>query len=193
MPFSTSEVLLMEQREGKTSAVIRALNHLNQDTNDGLVCMTDADARLGRGVLRRLMDWFSDPMIGAVGALPERMNARNEELGHRAMWEMMRITESYIDSTPFLEGSCMMWRQEALPIDELNPLSNADDAQIATAIRCQGWRVVVDEQAVFHDAAPDAQANNVGKKYEGRKDFSACSFAGERRALDVAMGCSVKS
>ena len=103
----------------------------------------------------RLMDWFSDPMIGAVGALPERMNARNEELGHRAMWEMMRITESYIDSTPFLEGSCMMWRQEALPIDELNPLSNADDAQIATAIRCQGWRVVVDEQAVFHDAAPD--------------------------------------
>ena len=114
------------------------------------------------------MDWFSDPMIGAVGALPERMNARNEELGHRAMWEMMRITESYIDSTPFLEGSCMMWRQEALPIDELNPLSNADDAQIATAIRCQGWRVVVDEQAVFHDAAPDRPSEQRRQKITKR-------------------------
>ena len=153
--FQKVEVLVMEQREGKTAAVIQALNHIKRGSSPPLVCMTDADARLGRGVLRRLMDWFSDPMIGAVGALPERMNARNEELGHRAMWEMMRITESYIDSTPFLEGSCMMWRQEALPVDELNPLSNADDAQIATAIRCQGWRVVVDEQAIFHDAAPE--------------------------------------
>jgi len=153
--FRSVDFLVMEQREGKTAAVIKALNHINEEDEKALICMTDADARLGRGVLRRLMDWFSDPMIGAVGALPERMNARNEELGHRAMWEMMRITESYVDSTPFLEGSCMMWRRESLPVDELNPFSNADDAQIATAIRCQGWRVVVDEQAVFYDAAPE--------------------------------------
>lgn len=153
--FTTSEVLVMGQREGKTSAVIRALNHLNQNANDGLVCMTDADARLGRGVLRRLMDWFSDPMIGAVGALPQRTNAREEELGHRAMWENMRVSESYVDSTPFLEGSCMMWRKKTLPVEELNPTANADDAQIATAIRCQGWRVIVDDQAVFYDAAPE--------------------------------------
>ena len=153
--FVSTEMLVVDERKGKTAAVIQALNHSNETSEKTLVCMTDADAMLGRGVLRRLMDWFSDPMIGAVGALPERKNARKEELGHRAMWEMMRITESYVDSTPFLEGSCMMWRQELLPVDELNPFSNADDAQIATAIRCQGWRVVVDDQAVFHDAAPE--------------------------------------
>lgn len=162
--FVSAEVLVMDERKGKTAAVIQALNHINETNEKALVCMTDADAMLGRGVLRRLMDWFSDPMIGAVGALPKRMNARNEELGHRAMWEMMRITESYVDSTPFLEGSCMMWRQELLPLDELNPFSNADDAQIATAIRCQGWRVVVDEQAVFYDAAPERSSEQRRQK-----------------------------
>ena len=42
----------MEQREGKTAAVIRALNHIKKEGEATLVCMTDADARLGRGVLR---------------------------------------------------------------------------------------------------------------------------------------------
>ena len=152
--FTTSEVLVMGQREGKTSAVIRALNHLNQNANDGLVCMTDADARLGRGVLRRLMDWFSDPMIGAVGALPQRTNAREEELGHRAMWENMRVSESYVDSTPFLEGSCMMWKRSAFNSQQLNTRSNADDAQIATGVRLNGFRSLYDSNVHFEDMAP---------------------------------------
>ena len=50
--FLKVDVLLMEQREGKTAAVIRALNHIKKEGEATLVCMTDADARLGRGVLR---------------------------------------------------------------------------------------------------------------------------------------------
>ena len=143
----------MEQRQGKTAAVVKALQHLGQHA-DGLICMTDADAMLERGCLQRLMQWFADPMIGAVGAVPNRVGGRKDEALHRAAWEAMRLAESMVDSTPFLEGSCMMWRPSCLAIDDLHTGANADDAQIATSVRCQGWRAVADPLATFIDVAP---------------------------------------
>ena len=151
--FASVEVLRMEQRQGKTAAVVKALQHLGQHA-DGLICMTDADAMLERGCLQRLMQWFADPMIGAVGAVPNRVGGRKDEVLHRAAWEAMRLAESMVDSTPFLEGSCMMWRPSCLAIDDLHTGANADDAQIATSVRCQGWRAVADPLATFIDVAP---------------------------------------
>ena len=63
--------------------------------------MTDADAMLERGCLQRMMQWFADPMIGAVGAVPNRVGGRQDEALHRAAWEAMRLAESMVDSTPF--------------------------------------------------------------------------------------------
>ena len=151
--FASVEILRMEQRQGKTAAVVKALQHLGQHA-DGLICMTDADAMLERGCLQRLMQWFADPMIGAVGAVPNRVGGRKDEVLHRAAWEAMRLAESMVDSTPFLEGSCMMWRPSCLAIDDLHTGANADDAQIATSVRCQGWRAVADPLATFIDVAP---------------------------------------
>ena len=151
--FASVEILRMEQRQGKTAAVVKALQHLGQHA-DGLICMTDADAMLERGCLQRLMQWFADPMIGAVGAVPNRVGGRKDEALHRAAWEAMRLAESMVDSTPFLEGSCMMWRPSCLAIDDLHTGANADDAQIATSVRCQGWRAVADPLATFIDVAP---------------------------------------
>jgi cellulose synthase/poly-beta-1,6-N-acetylglucosamine synthase-like glycosyltransferase len=70
------------------------------------------------------------------------------------MFEMVRLGESNQDSTPFLEGSCMMWRLSSLDLSLLNVNSNADDAQIATAIRMSGLRSIFDEKASFTDVAP---------------------------------------
>ena len=48
----------------------------------------------------------------------------------------------------------MMWRSNALDVSELDTLSNADDAQIATAVRLSGLRSIFDYQASFSDIAP---------------------------------------
>ena len=151
--FASVEILRMEQRQGKTAAVVKALQHLGQHA-DGLICMTDADAMLERGCLQRLMQWFADPMIGAVGAVPNRVGGRKDECCTRAGLGSVRLAESMVDSTPFLEGSCMMWRPSCLAIDDLHTGANADDAQIATSVRCQGWRAVADPLATFIDVAP---------------------------------------
>ena len=93
-------------------------------------------------------------MIGAVVLCPTANKPGWKNTEHRESWDGMRLAESMVDSTPFLEGSCMMWRPSCLAIDDLNVGSNADDAQIATSVHARGWRTVVDTRARFVDAAP---------------------------------------
>ena len=152
--FSESQVIQMPERLGKTSAVKLALESLDQQSFTGLVLMTDADALISEGTIKRLHGWFSDPAIGAVGSRANRQTELHGEKDYRSLYEMLRIAESKRDSTPFLEGSCMMWRHGAFRTDDLLTESNADDAQIASLIRFGGLRSIFDEDASFIDFAP---------------------------------------
>ncbi|MGB2393456.1 MAG: glycosyltransferase [Poseidonia sp.] len=185
--FAAVEVVRMEQRQGKTAAVVKALTHLGQHA-EGLVCMTDADAMLERGCLQRMMQWFADPMIGAVGAVPNRIDARPDEEQHRAAWEAMRLAESMVDSTPFLEGSCMMWRPSCLAIDDLYPGANADDAQIATSVRCQGWRAIADPLATFVDVAPSTVEGQRRQKLRRAQGLQRLLTRMRKRATGKSQG-----
>ena len=152
--FSDSKVIEMPERLGKTSAVKLALESLGRQSFSGLVLMTDADALISEGTIKRLHGWFSDPAIGAVGSRANRQTELHGEKDYRSLYEMLRIAESKRDSTPFLEGSCMMWRHGAFRTDDLLTESNADDAQIASLIRFGGLRSIFDEDASFIDFAP---------------------------------------
>lgn len=185
--FLNVEMLRMDVRQGKTAAVVKALKHHGQHA-EGLVCMTDADAMLEPGCLTRLMQWFADPMVGAVGAVPKREGARQEERLHRTAWEAMRLAESMVDSTPFLEGSCMMWRPSCLAIDELNASANADDAQIATSIRCRGWRTLADPGACFVDAAPSTLEGQRRQKIRRAQGLQRLVIRERKRATARSQG-----
>ena len=152
--FSESQVIQMPERLGKTSAVKRALESLDKQSFTGLVLMTDADALISEGTIKRLHGWFSDPAIGAVGSRANRQTELHGEQDYRSLYEMLRLAESKRDSTPFLEGSCMMWRHASFRSDDLLTESNADDAQIASLIRFGGLRSILDEDALFIDFAP---------------------------------------
>ena len=152
--FQSIELIEMESRLGKTTAVQRALTHLKNSNFDGLVLMTDADATISKGTIDRIYGWFSNKEIGAVGARAIRSQSTGEELQYRSMFEMIRLGESNKDSTPFLEGSCMMWRMNSLDPSLLNTNSNADDAQVSTLVRMSGLRSIFDEKASFADVAP---------------------------------------
>ena len=162
--FASYTLLRMEQRKGKTAAVKEALEHINQSIATDLVLMTDADALFEADTVSNLMHWFSDSTIGCVGASPKRLGQRTEEAGHRALFSMVRNMESKIDSTPFLEGSCMMWKRDAFDPGSLNVQSNADDAQIATSIRINGLRAIQDSDAYFIDHAPHQRKEHARQK-----------------------------
>ena len=162
--FASYTLLRMEQRKGKTAAVKQALEHINQTIPTELILMTDADALFEADTVSKLMHWFTDSTIGCVGASPKRLGQRAEEAEHRALFSMVRNMESKFDSTPFLEGSCMMWRREALDVESLNVRSNADDAQIATNVRINGLRVIQDSDAYFIDHAPHQRKEHARQK-----------------------------
>ena len=152
--FSTTKVIEMPERLGKTSAVKLALEDLTEDSFEGLVMMTDADALVGEGTIQRLYGWFADSSIGAVGSSADRKTRLHGETKYRSLYEMLRLAESKVDSTPFLEGSCRMWRHGSLNPSDLNTDSNADDAQIASLVRISGLRSIFDAEASFIDFAP---------------------------------------
>ena len=162
--FASYTLLRMEQRKGKTAAVKEALEHINQSIATDLVLMTDADALFEANTVSKLMHWFSDSTIGCVGASPKRLGQRTEEAEHRALFSMVRAMESKYDSTPFLEGSCMMWKRDAFDPGSLNVQSNADDAQIATSIRINGFRASQDSDADFIDHAPHQRKEHARQK-----------------------------
>ena len=152
--FSTTEVIVMPERLGKTSAVKLAVEHLTNQSYSGLVLMTDADALIASETVDRLYGWFADNSIGAVGSSANRRTNLHGEQDYRAVSELLRSAESKIDSTPFLEGSCMMWRHGSFDASDLNTDCNADDAQIASLIRINGLRSIFDSEASFTDFAP---------------------------------------
>ena len=152
--FSTTQLIAMPERLGKTSAVKLALETLVEQNYQGLVLMTDADALIDDGAIIRLHGWFADSSIGAVGSSARRKTSLSGEMEYRELFEQLRQGESKIDSTPFLEGSCMMWRHGSFSPSRLNTASNADDAQVTALIRFAGLRTIFDSEAKFTDFAP---------------------------------------
>ena len=152
--FSTTQLIVMPERLGKTSAVKQALETLAGQNYQGLVLMTDADALIDDGAIIRLHGWFANSSIGAVGSSARRKTSLSGEMEYRELFEQLRQGESKIDSTPFLEGSCMMWRHGSFSPSKLNTAANADDAQITALIRFAGLRTIFDSEAKFTDFAP---------------------------------------
>ena len=150
--FESWKIIPMSTRKGKTTAVGLALDEL--EDFEGIIVMTDADATIMPGALERINRWFSNPQIGAVGGTPNREGDMANENHHRDMYSMLRVGESAYDSTPFLEGSLIAWRSGSVSSSELYFSANADDAQIATAVRLNGLRSIQDPELNFSDQMP---------------------------------------
>ena len=95
--FSTTHLIAMPERLGKTSAVKQALDSLTEQNYQGLVLMTDADALIDDGAIIRLHGWFADSSIGAVGSSARRKTSLSGEMEYRELFEQLRQGESKID------------------------------------------------------------------------------------------------
>ena len=116
--------------------------------------MVDADATCAPNALQAL--------IRAMGGGPRRPGGRPErremtamEVGHRVCFPgSVKLKAAW--SHTFLEGSLMAFRANLMDPESFDVTSNADDAQIATAIAEQGYRTAQHPDAIFHDTTPRA-------------------------------------
>ena len=184
--FLSSEVIVLKSREGKTSAVAKALDHLSDF--EGLIAMTDADAIFADNALLRASSWFADELIGAVGATPSRSGNLSGEESHRDLYSMIRYGESCHDSTPFLEGSLLVWRSNLVKSTDLNIMSNADDAQIATAVRLAGYRAIQDPELKFTDYMPSTNSGQRRQKVRRGQGLIRHLLRMRRKLFDSKLG-----
>jgi len=138
------EIVQMPSRLGKSAAINRAI--VEMIPSDDVFVMSDAEALLEPGALRRIGRWMRDPTIGAVcGTLVQSL----EESSYRSWYRWFREGESREDSTPIFEGSIAAYRASALTPIQAN--SNADDSQLAVQIRSQGLRAISDSAIGFRE------------------------------------------
>ena len=139
------QIVQMPARLGKSPAINRAMQELTD--SDDVFVMTDAEAMLEDGALRRIGRWMKDPSIGAVcGTLSDS----SEDTTYRGWYRWFRSGESRADSTPIFEGSIAAYRASTLhPVE---PNANADDSQLAVLVRNEGLRAISDESIRFSEA-----------------------------------------
>ena len=137
------QIVEMPARLGKSAAMKRAMQELRDD--DDVFIMTDAEATLEDGALRRIGRWMKDPSIGAVcGCINE-----TDQSTYRGWYRWFRSGESRADSTPIFEGSIAAYRASALHPIEAG--ANAADSQLAVLVRNEGVRTISDESIRFSE------------------------------------------
>ena len=138
------EIVEMPARLGKSAAINRAMQELRD--GDDVFVMTDAEATLEDGALRRIGRWMKDSSIGAVcGCINE-----SDQSTYRGWYRWFRSGESRADSTPIFEGSIAAYRVSALHPIEVG--ANADDSQLAVLVRNEGLRTISDESIRFSES-----------------------------------------
>jgi len=155
MKSNKADIKLIQEKERKGKA--SALNLSQKYCTGEIIVITDADASWGKDTLKKIVANFSDASIGAVSGKQVLLNpcqslATNFEKSYRSIFEILRIGESRLDSTPIFNGPLMAFRSDLLgPIPED---TMADDSMLAVEIRKKGYKSVYDPDAVFYEYAP---------------------------------------
>ncbi len=133
-------ILTQARREGKASA----LNYCRPFCSGNIVVLTDADVIYDKCALALLVAGFRDQSVGAISGKivicnPDESSSTKCEKSYRGIFEILRIGESNLDSTPIFNGPISAFRKELL--DDLNPATVADDTELSLKIREKGLEI----------------------------------------------------
>ena len=134
------------ERPGKSIAVNMALDKIETE----FFVMMDAEAILLPSSLRLLARWFQDSKIGAVCGQLDLPHG-SPGYPYRSRFNILRVGESVIDSTPIIEGSICAFRMSAIGHSRIDPGNNADDSQLAMLVRRNGFRAIMDPEIKFFE------------------------------------------
>jgi len=158
------ELLVLPRWLGKASA----LNYAWQCCNGEIIIISDADTTFEESAVTKIVQNFAD---SAVGAATGRLSVASDsieslstkmEKSYRNIFDVLRIGESRIDSTPIFNGLLSAFRRELL--DKLKPDTLADDTELSLTIREKGWKAVYDPQAIAYEYPPDTLKLRVNQK-----------------------------
>ncbi|MFX0203276.1 MAG: glycosyltransferase, partial [Candidatus Hodarchaeota archaeon] len=156
-PEVNMKFIVEEERRGKSAAINRALSNI--DSQSEIVIMTDANAFLNKHAVQKVIARFSFPEVGAVVGrqMVHSTNQSSEARSERAylsFYQKMRRGESSIDSTPIFDGELSAYRTRVIKGVRIRENLNADDSQLAIIVRRQGYKAVIEPEAIFYESLP---------------------------------------
>ncbi len=152
-----------KERKGKANALNQAFSFCTGE----IVVISDADSLMEKNSLLQIVSNFADPNVGAATGRQVLLNAGQSaatiiERGYRDIYEVIRIGESHIDSTPIFHGELSAFRRNL--IENVASDSAADDTELAIKIRKKGYRTIYDSSATFYEYAPPTLKARIKQK-----------------------------
>jgi len=147
------KLICQQLRMGKALAINLALQH----TTGEICIISDADATFEKNAILKLVENFADPNIGAVTGKLVILNANQSsvtklEKNYRSIFEILRLGETNMDSTPVFNGPIMAFRRNL--VQELDSETIADDTELSLKIRKQGLKAIYTPDAIAYEYTP---------------------------------------
>ena len=163
------EVLIVPHREGKASALNRAVAHAHHE----ILVFSDTSTSFAPDAVEKLIRHFYDPSVGAVcGALEFRGSSESRQT-EGLYWKfesLLRLMEARLGATLTASGAIYALRRQAYK--QLSPDTVLDDFVIPMNARHAGYRILYDPEAVAIEVAP----STVGGEFSRRVRLATGSF-----------------
>jgi cellulose synthase/poly-beta-1,6-N-acetylglucosamine synthase-like glycosyltransferase len=137
-----------------------ALNHGVDLARHAIIAMVDADTIFEPGTLRRLVEPFRDPTVGAVSGNTKvgnrrRLLGRWQHIEYVMGFNLDRRLYDVLQCMPTVPGAAGAFRREALAdAGGVSAATLAEDTDLTLSIGRAGWRVVFAEDARAWTEAP---------------------------------------
>ena len=136
--------------------MVLALNFVlkNSEIDSEITIFTDVDAFWEPDTLKRIAEYFADPKVGAVTAsiVPESSSQDFLESSYRSYYNVLRVAESKIHSTPMHNGALVAFRTELLyKMGGLPEYTGNDDSTPASIIAFMGYRAIQVDDVIVEE------------------------------------------
>jgi cellulose synthase/poly-beta-1,6-N-acetylglucosamine synthase-like glycosyltransferase len=127
-----------QERKGKIKSIVSALKHVTST----IVVISDADSLLDRNAIKNAVKYFADPTVGALTASLKYYAGKfmDTENAYRDLYNIIRVAESKVHSTPIHSGVFQVFRRDILEKISLHP--KIEDSFLASYIAFTGYRAI---------------------------------------------------
>ncbi len=143
-----------ETRRGKIAALNRAI----ENSSGEIVIIGDADSFWPEDALKKVVAWMTHPEVGAVSCLKLPEGGPTSEQAYRNLYNILRVAESKIHSTPIFHGELAAFKREVL--EEIGGFMDgvgADDSNAATRVALMGKRAIIPDDLVCTELVPEGK------------------------------------
>ena len=149
-------LLEFPKNRGKVATLNDAVPHLTGE----IVAFSDASSMLARDSVRRLVQYFADPLVGGVSGVYRVLNKDQARLGGQEdfYWKyetFLKVQEAKLGGFTGAHGSLYAVRREQYPFPAANTIN--DDFIIPMRIRQRGYRIAYEPGAVAYEEAHEME------------------------------------